>query len=440
MFIEEIIKEFIVANIVIIGTQWGDEGKGKIVDLLAEYADVVVRFQGGNNAGHTMVVNGEQFISHLVPSGILQGKTCLIGNGLVVDPAVLIEEIEYLESKGVACGPEQLMVSERAQVIMPYHKQIDIARETKKGKDKIGTTGRGIGPAYEDKANRQGIRFVDLIDTETFQEKLSLVLPEKNFYLEKHLDAPKIDSDSILSQYNAYSRQLAPHVANVSVALDRAVKEGKQVLFEGAQGTHLDIDHGTYPFVTSSNTVSGNACSGAGVGPKMINGVVGVVKAYTTRVGAGPFVSELFDDVGAYLQSKGAEFGATTGRRRRCGWLDTVILNNAARLNGLTGLAITKLDVLGGLDQIRICTAYRYNGKTMDTFPANLKILAKCEPVYETMTGWTEDISTIRDFAALPDNVKRYLQRIEDLCGVPVQIISVGPQRDQTIVLDNPFG
>lgn len=429
-----------MANIVIIGTQWGDEGKGKIVDLLAEYADVVVRFQGGNNAGHTMVVNDEQFISHLVPSGILQGKTCLIGNGLVVDPAVLIEEIEYLESKGVACGPEQLMVSERAQVIMPYHKQIDVARETKKGKDKIGTTGRGIGPAYEDKANRQGIRFVDLIDTETFKEKLSVVLPEKNFYLEKHLDAPKIDCDSILSQYNVFSRQLAPHVANVSVVLDRAVKEGKQVLFEGAQGTHLDIDHGTYPFVTSSNTVSGNACSGAGVGPKMINGVVGVVKAYTTRVGAGPFVSELFDDVGDYLQSKGAEFGATTGRRRRCGWLDTVILNNAARLNGLTGLAITKLDVLGGLDQIRICTAYRYNGKTMDTFPANLKVLAKCEPVYETLAGWTEDISTIRDFAALPDNVKRYLQRIEELCGVPVQIISVGPQRDQTIVLDNPFG
>lgn len=433
-------KECSVANIVIIGTQWGDEGKGKIVDLLAEYADVVVRFQGGNNAGHTMVVNGEQFISHLVPSGILQGKACVIGNGLVVDPAVLIEEIEYLEAKGVTCGPEQLMVSERAQVIMPYHKQIDIARENKKGANKIGTTGRGIGPAYEDKANRQGMRFVDLIDQEVFQENLSIALPEKNFYLENYLGDRKLDADEILNQYNAFAKRLAPHVTNVSVVLDRATKEGKQVLFEGAQGTHLDIDHGTYPFVTSSNTVSGNACSGAGVGPKMINGVVGVVKAYTTRVGAGPFVSELFDDVGDYLQSKGAEFGATTGRRRRCGWLDTVILNNAVRLNGLTGLSITKLDVLGGLDQLKICTAYKYKGETLDAFPANLRVLAACEPVYETLPGWTEDISAIQDFDALPGNVKRYLERIEELSGVPIQIISVGPQRDQTIILNNPFG
>lgn len=428
-----------MANIVIIGTQWGDEGKGKIVDLLAEFADIVVRFQGGNNAGHTMVVNGEQFISHLVPSGILQGKTCLIGNGVVVDPAVLIEEIKYLESKGVACGPQQLMVSERAQVIMPYHKQIDIARENKKGKDKIGTTGRGIGPAYEDKANRQGVRFVDLIDPESFREKLDATVPEKNFYLEKFLGSQTISAKEILEQYTAFAKQLAPHVTNVSVVLNQAAASNKQVLYEGAQGTHLDIDHGTYPFVTSSNTVSGNACCGAGVGPKMINGVIGVVKAYTTRVGAGPFTSELFDETGSYLQSKGVEFGATTGRRRRCGWLDMVILNNAVRLNGLSGLAITKLDVLGGLDALKICTAYRYQGQIMNAFPANLKVLAQCEPVYETMAGWAEDISSIRSYNELPANVRRYLKRIEELSGVPIQIISVGPQRDQTIVLDNPF-
>ena len=429
-----------MANIVIIGTQWGDEGKGKIVDLLAEKADLVIRFQGGNNAGHTMVVNGEQVISHLVPSGILQGKTCLIGNGLVVDPEVLLEEIDYLSGKGVACGPENLMVSERAQVIMPYHKLIDNAREKKKGKDKIGTTGRGIGPAYEDKATRRGFRFVDLIDPEVFKEKLAAILPEKNFYLEKYLGEQPIDAAPIIETYSKFAERLAPHVANISVAIDQAVKAGQQALFEGAQGTHLDIDHGTYPFVTSSNTVSGNACCGSGVGPGAISGVIGIVKAYTTRVGAGPFTSELFDDTGDYLQTKGAEFGATTGRKRRCGWLDTVILNNAVRLNGLTGLAITKLDVLGGLKEIKICTAYNYKGQTLDTFPASLKVLGECEPVYETLEGWDEDISGIEQFDQLPDKVKGYLKRIEELLGVPVQIVSVGPQRDQTIVLENPFG
>lgn len=428
-----------MANIVIIGTQWGDEGKGKLVDLLAEYADIVVRFQGGNNAGHTMVVDGEQVISHLVPSGILQGKQCLIGNGLVVDPAVLIEEMDYLQSKGIACGPENLMVSERAQLIMPYHKQIDLAREKKKGKDKIGTTGRGIGPAYEDKANRCGFRLADLIDNEVFQEKLSAILPEKNFYLEKFLGDHGVDRDAVLEEYKAYAKRLAPHVTDISVVLDQAVRNGQQVMFEGAQGTHLDIDHGTYPFVTSSNTVSGNACSGAGVGPKMISGVIGVVKAYTTRVGAGPFTTELFDDTGDYLQSKGAEFGATTGRRRRCGWLDMVILKNAARLNGLTGLAITKLDVLGGLKKIKICTAYKHHGEIIKNFPANLKVLAQCEPVYETLDGWDEDISTLTSYDQLPANVLGYLKRVEELSEVPIKIVSVGPQRDQTIVLDNPL-
>lgn len=428
-----------MANIVIIGTQWGDEGKGKIVDLLAEHADLVVRFQGGNNAGHTMVVAGEKVISHLVPSGILQGKACLIANGVVVDPAVLIEEMDYLQGKGVSCGPQNLMVSERAQVIMPYHREIDKAREKKKGKDKIGTTGRGIGPAYEDKVTRGGLRFVDLMDEQVFDEKLAAILPEKNFLLQKFLDAPTVDAGEVSQEYKEYARRLAPHIINVSVYVSRAIEAGKQVLFEGAQGTHLDIDHGTYPFVTSSNTVSGNACCGTGVGPKCIGGVMGVVKAYTTRVGAGPFPSELFDQTGDYLQSKGAEFGATTGRRRRCGWLDMVILNNAVRLNGLTGMAITKLDVLGGLDRIEICTAYRHKGRVMDTFPASLKVLAECEPVYETVAGWSEDISGIDRYENLPDPVKRYLARIEELAGVPIQIISVGPQRDQTIVVENPF-
>jgi adenylosuccinate synthase len=428
-----------VANLVIIGTQWGDEGKGKIVDLLAEYADMVVRFQGGNNAGHTMVVGGEQVISHLVPSGILQGKTCMIGNGVVVDPAVLLEEIDYLGGRGVDCSPQKLMISERAQVIMPYHKLIDLGREKKKGKNKIGTTGRGIGPAYEDKANRCGIRFVDLINPESFKEKLAAVLPEKNFYLEKYLEEPPLEPESVQDQYLAYARRLAPYVTNVSVELEKAAVNSKQVLFEGAQGTHLDIDHGTYPFVTSSNTVSGNACCGAGVGPKSIHAVMGIVKAYTTRVGAGPFPAELFDQTGDFIQQKGAEFGATTGRRRRCGWLDTVILKNAVRLNGLTGLAITKLDVLGGVDVLKICTAYNYKGNRLDYFPASLKVLAESEPVYETLPGWAEDISDIRRYDDLPMHACAYLKRVEELAGVPIQLISVGPGREQTIILENPL-
>jgi adenylosuccinate synthase len=428
-----------VANLVIIGTQWGDEGKGKIVDLLAEYADCVVRFQGGNNAGHTMVVGGEQIISHLVPSGILQGKVCLIGNGLVVDPVVLLGEIDYLTSKGIACGPEQLIISERAQVIMPYHKAIDLGREEMKGKDKIGTTGRGIGPAYEDKATRNGIRFVDLIDPDGLKKKVETLLVEKNHYLEHFLKQQPMGVDAIIEQVGPAAARLASYVGNVSVRLHQFMKSGKQVLFEGAQGTHLDIDHGTYPFVTSSNTVSGNACCGAGVGPKDIDCVIGIVKAYTTRVGAGPFATELFDNVGDYIQEKGAEFGATTGRRRRCGWLDIVLLNNAVRLNGLTGLAITKLDVLGGLDELKICTAYECDGEILETFPANLDKLGRCKPIYEELPGWKEDISDVRHLDDLPQNVHHYLKRVETLTGTRIQVVSVGPGRDQTIVLDNPL-
>jgi adenylosuccinate synthase len=429
-----------VANIIIIGTQWGDEGKGKIVDLLAEKADVVVRFHGGNNAGHTMVVNNEQFISHLVPSGILQKKICMIGNGVVVDPQVLIQEMDYLAEKGIDVGPDKLKISDRAHLIMPYHQAIDIARERMKGDKKIGTTGRGIGPCYEDKVSRRGIRFVELMDSSLFEEMVRSVIIEKNFYLEKFLNVAPVDPDMIVSQYMAYAKRLTPHIIHGSSVLNQAIENGEQILFEGAQGTHLDIDHGTYPYVTSSNTLSANACCGSGVGPKAITGVVGIVKAYTTRVGEGPFPSELFDDTGDRIQEKGAEFGATTGRKRRCGWLDTVILKNAARLNGLTGLAITKLDVLGGLDELLICTGYDHQETILEDFPANLNVLGACKPVYESISGWKEDISGARSFAELPANAISYIRRIETLTGVPVCIISVGPGRDQTIIIDHPFG
>lgn len=428
-----------MANIVIVGTQWGDEGKGKIVDLLAARADVVARFQGGNNAGHTMVVDGEQFISHLVPSGILQGKVCVIGNGMVVDPAVLLGEIDYLREKGVSVTPENLRISDRAQLIMPYHKAVDLARETMKGDKKIGTTGRGIGPAYEDKVTRRGVRFVDLLEPETFEEKVRSILAEKNFYLERFLSAEPVDPDAVIREYRDMAERLGPHVANVSVALHETIRAGGQILFEGAQGTHLDIDHGTYPYVTSSNTVAGNACAGAGVGPTAIHDVLGIVKAYSTRVGEGPFPSELFDRIGDRIQKKGAEFGATTGRKRRCGWLDSVMLRNAARLNGLTGLVVTKLDVLAGLDEINICVAYRYRGETLDEFPTSLAVLAECEPVYEAVPGWKGDISNIRKFETLPAEAKDYLTRIEELAETPIHIVSVGPGRNETIILKNPF-
>ncbi len=428
-----------MANIVIVGTQWGDEGKGKIVDLLADLADVVVRFQGGNNAGHTMVVKGEQFISHLVPSGILQKKICYIGNGVVVDPLVLIDEMDYLTGRGIDVGPEKLKVSELAHLIMPYHKLIDVAREQLMGNQKIGTTGRGIGPCYEDKISRRGIRFVELIDPELFKERLLSFLDEKNYYLKNYLSTAPLDPQPIIETFSRYAERLLPYVTNVSVALDQAISSGKQLLFEGAQGTHLDIDHGTYPFVTSSNTVSGNACCGSGIGPGRITGVIGIVKAYTTRVGQGPFPSELFDETGDRIQQKGAEFGATTGRKRRCGWLDMVVLNNAVRLNGLTSLTITKLDVLGGFDALNICTGYEYQGRVLTEFPSSLKVLSECKPVYETLPGWSEDISGIRRKEELPRNTRNYLNRIEALSHVPIGIISVGPGRDETIVVKHPF-
>ena len=428
-----------MASVVVIGTQWGDEGKGKIVDLLAEHADVVVRFQGGNNAGHTMVIRGEKFINHLVPSGILQNKLCVLGNGMVVDPAVLLKEMDFLTAKGIATGPDRIKISELAQLIMPYHQKIDVAREEKKGAQQIGTTGRGIGPAYEDKVARRGIRFVELLEPDTFDRMVRDILEEKNFYLQNYFNAQPLDADGIIRQYREFAERLAPHVTNVSVVIDAAVRKRRNLLFEGSQGTHLDIDHGTYPYVTSSNTLAANACCGAGLGPKRITDVIGIVKAYTTRVGKGPFPTELTDEIGNHLQEKGAEFGATTGRRRRCGWLDAVILRNAVRLNGVSGLAITKLDVLDGLEELKICTGYEHRGRLLDAFPASLKVLAECRPVYETLPGWAETISGINRLSRLPKNVKNYLKRIEELTGTPIEIVSVGPDRDQTIVIKNPF-
>ncbi|VEN74543.1 adenylosuccinate synthetase [Candidatus Desulfarcum epimagneticum] len=429
-----------MSNIVIIGTQWGDEGKGKIVDLLAEHADMVVRFQGGNNAGHTMVVDGEQFISHLIPSGILQGKLCLIGNGLVVDPEILIGEIDRLAEKGIDAGPDKLRISEKAHVIMPHHKEIDAARENAAAKDgKIGTTGRGIGPAYEDKAMRKGIRFTDFSDPDDFAEKAREVIGEKNFYLERYFSREKVDAEAVIARYLEYGKRLAPYIGDVSGEIHDAARDGKHILLEGAQGSHLDIDHGTYPYVTSSNTVAGNACCGTGLGPKDIGWVLGVSKAYTTRVGMGPFPSELLDADGDRLQEKGAEFGATTGRRRRCGWLDAVVARNAARLNSLDGLIITKLDVLCGFDEIKICVAYDIGGKEITNFPANIHTLSKCRPVYETLPGWAEDISQVRSFGDLPAAAIRYLERIEELTGVPIHMVSVGPGRDETIIIKNPY-
>jgi adenylosuccinate synthase len=428
-----------VASVVVIGTQWGDEGKGKIVDLLAEHADVVVRFQGGNNAGHTMVIRGEKFINHLVPSGILQNKVCVLGNGMVVDPAVLLKEMDFLAGKGIATGPDRIKISEIAQLIMPYHQKIDLAREEKKGAQQIGTTGRGIGPAYEDKVARRGIRFVELLEPETFDRMVREILEEKNFYLQNYFNAQPIDADSIIGPYREYADRLAPYVANVSVVVAAAVKRRRHLLFEGSQGTHLDIDHGTYPYVTSSNTLAANACCGTGLGPKRITDIIGIVKAYTTRVGKGPFPTELTDAIGNHLQEKGAEFGSTTGRRRRCGWLDAVILRNAVRLNGVTSLAITKLDVLDGLESLKICTGYDYRGQILDVVPASLKVLEECRPVYETLPGWSETISAIKRFSRLPKNVKSYLRRIEELTGASIDIVSVGPDRDQTIVLRNPY-
>ncbi len=427
-------------NVVVVGTQWGDEGKGKIVDLLTEQAEVVVRYQGGNNAGHTLVVGGEKFIFHLIPSGILHpGTVCCIGNGVVLDPKVFLEEIDRLGSRGLQVGPANLRVSERTQVIMPYHQRLDLARERAKGANKIGTTGRGIGPCYEDKVARRGIRVADLVEPEFLRAKLTEILPEKNFLLEKFLGDQPFTLEEIFEPYADMGQRLKPLVANVSVLLHQAARDGHNILFEGAQGTHLDIDHGTYPYVTSSNPVAGGAATGSGIGPGALHRVLGIVKAYTTRVGGGPFPTECLDAVGTHLQECGVEFGSTTGRPRRCGWLDLVVLKEAVRLNGLTGLAITKLDVLSTLNPVRLCVAYELDGEPRDAMPATLPELERCQPVFEDLPGWTDDIRGVRRFEDLPQACQQYLRRVEELAGVPIQLISVGPDREETIVVQNPY-
>jgi len=427
-------------NTVVVGTQWGDEGKGKVVDLLTAGADMVVRFQGGNNAGHTLVVEGKKFIFHLIPSGILyEGKKCLIGNGVVVDPGVLLEELENLTKAGIHVGPERLGLSEKAHIIMPYHKAIDLAGEAAKGKEKIGTTGRGIGPCYEDKAARIGIRAIDLTEPETLEKKIEACLKEKNFYLERFLGGEVLDGDAVLEEALAFGEKLSPFLTDVSLEMEGEIKDHGNILFEGAQGTHLDIDHGTYPFVTSSNPIAGAACAGAGIGPGQLHHVVGVVKAYTTRVGGGPFLTELTDKTGDFIQERGKEFGATTGRRRRCGWLDLVVLRDSARLNGLNSLAMTKLDVLTGLDTIRVCVAYEWEGQQLLSRPASLTKFAKCTPVYKEFPGWQEDISGARRLEDLPVQARAYLDAIQEETNVPFSIVSVGPARKETIMIKNPF-
>jgi adenylosuccinate synthase len=429
-----------MANVVVVGTQWGDEGKGKIVDLCTQFANYIVRFQGGNNAGHTLVVGGKKFILHLIPSGILHpGKVCFIGNGVVVDPGVLIGEIEKLRAHPIHVGPDNLIISWQAHVIMPYHREIDRAREARKGKGKIGTTGRGIGPCYEDKVGRVGVRMHDLVHAERFSEKLRENLEEKNFYLERFLGVSPLSYEAILDEYLAYGDRLRAYVGNVAALLDEAQRLGKNILFEGAQGTTLDVDHGTYPYVTSSNTVAGNACCGSGVGPTRIDSVMGITKAYTTRVGGGPFPTELTDAVGEHLQQKGVEFGSTTGRPRRCGWLDLVVVKNAARLNGLSSLAITKLDVLTGLNELRIGVSYAKDNAASVTFPTDCFLMDQCEPSYLDLAGWSEDLAGARRFSDLPANAQRYLRAIEELTETPLTIISVGAGREQTILLENPF-
>jgi adenylosuccinate synthase len=431
-----------MSSVIVVGTQWGDEGKGKIVDLYAEDADAVVRFQGGNNAGHTIVVQGKQTILHLIPSGILHDhKTCMLGNGMVIDPRVLIEEINYLKKENAFPPNTKLVISDKAHVIMPYHRRVDAAREAAKGAGKIGTTQRGIGPAYEDKVSRVGIRICDLLDREVFVEKLRRNVEEKNFHLTKLFGEQPIDEKPILDEYMGYAEVLRPHVADISVLLDEAIQQKKKILFEGAQGCHLDVDYGTYPFVTSSNTVAGNACCGAGVGPTKINSVIGIVKAYTTRVGAGPFVTELNDETGQRIQTVGQEFGATTGRKRRCGWLDMVLVRQSARVSGLTGLALTKLDVLTGIDKLKICVGYRTEKGEEFTkaVPADLKVFERCQPVYMEVDGWAEDINSAKRLEDLPRNTRRYVDTIENLCGVKVVLVSVGADRNETIVTENPF-
>jgi adenylosuccinate synthase len=427
-------------NVVVIGTQWGDEGKGKVVDLLTDRADAVVRFQGGHNAGHTLVIDGHKTVLHLIPSGILRPNTlCLIGNGVVLSPQALLAEMDALAQTGVSADG-RLGISESCPVILPYHVALDHARERARGAKAIGTTGRGIGPAYEDKVSRRGIRFGELFDPRHLEERLREVMDYHNFALEHFFGADKVDVKSVLDELLAQAERLKPMVEDVTGNLHAMRRSGKNVMFEGAQGALLDIDHGTYPYVTSSNTTAGGACTGTGVGPREIDYVLGIVKAYTTRVGGGPFPTELFDADGDHLGSRGHEFGATTGRKRRCGWLDTVALRRSLEINSVTGLCVTKLDVLDGLDTVKVCVAYRLDGREVTVPPVGADRFAQCEPVFVELPGWRESTVGAKSMDELPRNARDYLRRLEELCETPIDIVSTGPDREETIVLRHPFG
>lgn len=422
-------------TIVIIGAQWGDEGKGKIVDFLTEKCDYVIRFQGGCNAGHTVVVDNEKYILHLIPSGILhKGKKCIIGNGVVLDPSSLLKEIESLMSKGIDID-NNLYIAKHCHLIMPYHIAIEEQVEKKK---KIGTTKKGIGPCYTDKIARNGLRMVDLLYPEVLKNKIRANLEIINFLLKNLYDAEVLDEEKIFTQYIEYAEKLKKYIVDADILINKAIEIGKNILFEGAQGTLLDIDHGTYPYVTSSNTIAGSACIGTGVSPKKIDQIIGIVKAYTTRVGEGPFPTEIKDSLGEEIRKKGGEYGATTGRPRRCGWLDLVGLKHAVRVNGFTGIAVTKLDILDGIEKIKVCVAYKYGNTSIEEFPKELEILENCTPVYEELPGWSEKTAGIKDYENLPKNAKNYLQFIEDSLKVKIQIVSTGQKRDEIIIKESP--
>lgn len=426
-------------NVIVVGSQWGDEGKGKIVDFLSRKADVVARYQGGHNAGHTVVIKDNKFILHIIPSGILYGdKICLIGNGVVVDPAALIEEINELKEKGVDVG-ENLFLSKNAHLIMPYHIIMDKEKERALGEKSIGTTGRGIGPAYVDKMARIGLRIGDLLYPSVFKEKLTTNLSTVNFILENLYKVPCVDIDDIYMKYMGYAEKLSKYIADTDFLINKMISEDKNLLCEGAQGTLLDIDHGTYPFVTSSNPVAGGACVGLGISPIKISKILGIIKVYTTRVGSGPFPTEIRNALGEKIRERGGEYGATTGRPRRCGWLDMVILRHSAMINGFTGIALTKLDVLDSIEKINICTAYKYDGKTIEAFPKELKIFENCEPVYIELEGWQESTVGIKDMNKLPQAAQKYINTIETMLGVEVQLISTGQRRDELIMLKEQF-
>ncbi|UOR10792.1 adenylosuccinate synthase [Halobacillus amylolyticus] len=427
-----------MSSVVVVGTQWGDEGKGKITDFLSQNAEVVARYQGGNNAGHTIKFDGVTYKLHLIPSGIFfDDKVCVLGNGMVVDPKALLEELKYLHDRGIST--DNLRISNRAHIILPYHLKLDALQEEEKGANKIGTTKKGIGPAYMDKAARMGIRVADLLDKESFREKLEQNLAEKNRFFEKVYETAPYTVDEILDEYYEYGQQFKKYVCDTSVVLNDSLDEGRRVLFEGAQGVMLDIDQGTYPFVTSSNPIAGGVTIGSGVGPSKIKHVVGVSKAYTTRVGDGPFPTELDNEVGDQIREVGREYGTTTGRPRRVGWFDSVVVRHARRVSGITDLSLNSIDVLTGIENLKICTAYKYKGEIIKEFPASLKELAECEPVYEEMPGWTEDITGAKSLTDLPVNARHYLERVSQLTGIPLSIFSVGPDRSQTNVVRSVY-